>query len=574
MLATDILRAAREAALDATRSGPPVRPSNPFFGVGPISDGSTDEVDRRLRRLEFERWLYATYRKTDDRGRDIGGYTASELARSMHRGEPADSILRDMMRAIHRYFGLPAQNHLAVGLGGGHSGFTTCIQHLMTLNDPEQQVYIDTPRPESARNGPAGFFRQSWAAQIIDLCRLSKNGTTERLHFASDEGSIPPAETLEALGIRLFIGVGHETTGATAYTAAEIAGLLEWLDRDPANRHAIIDATSLLGAMPWPDDLIAGLMAKCCLFMPLQKAIGGVSGYFTASFTPQALAQIDRNIAAPSWAIPRQLSLTVPQDPARPVTGPRSVAQGPFYDAKADRMTGGVINTFSLLAFAETTFGLRQIESRIGPVTALNARSTANRAAVEAWVAENPLFNLAVADPEKRGTAVTLLQVNDPGFEELRPRILARAKQLLGDSGITHPGGRHEAGLGAAVYLNAFPGMPGDFRAWIGGVRETTDIPALLNNLSYAWLRAKALVIAEELKARGEQLTDPPVPPLRHAATDNPRLTETCTELAAILAGIATSTNPTQAEMSDRHAARVQTLITELHHLTATPPIS
>ena len=564
MPATDTLRAAREAALDATRAGPPARPSNPFFGVGPISDGSTDEVDRRLRRLEFEQWVNATYRKTDDRGRDVGGYTVSELARSMHRGEPADSILRDMMRAIHRYFGLPLQNRLAVGLGGGHSGFTACIQHLMTLNDPAQQVWIDTPRPESGRNGPAGFFRQSWAAQITDLCRLSRNGTTERLHFASDEGAIPPAEALEEMGIRLFIGVGHETTGATAYSAAEVAGLLEWLDRDPVNRHAIIDATSLLGAMPWPEELIAGMMAKCCLFMPLQKAIGGVSGYFTASFTPQALAQIDRNIATPSWAIPRQLSLTVPQDPARPVTGPRSVAQGPFYDAQADRMTGGVINTFSLLAFAETTFGLRRIESRIGPVTALNARSTANRAAVEAWVAENPLFSLAVADPEKRGTAVTLLQVNDPGFEELHPRILTRAKQLLGDSGITHPGGRHEAGLGAAVYLNAFPGMPGDFRAWIGGVRETADIPALLDNLRYAWLRAKALVIAEELTARGEDAPDPATPSCPTVTTGDDALAQTCAELAAILSGIAASTGPAQAETRARHAARVQALTTEL----------
>ncbi|MDF3605775.1 hypothetical protein PE067_06215 [Paracoccus sp. DMF-8] len=34
------------------------------------------------------------------------------------------------------------------------------------------------------------------------------------------------------------------------------------------------------------------------------KAIGGVSGYFTASFTPQALAQIDRNIATPHGRFP------------------------------------------------------------------------------------------------------------------------------------------------------------------------------------------------------------------------------------------------------------------------------
>lgn len=499
MLTTDILRAARAAAIDATRSGPPAIPSNPFFGVGPISDGTTDEANRCARRAEFERWLSATYRKHDDRERDIGGYSATELARCMHRGEPADSILLDMMRAIHGYFGLPRENRLAVGLGGGHSGFTVCIQHLMTMQDEDQHVFIDTPHPESQRNLSAGFFRQSWATQIIDLCRLARNGTTDRLHFAAEEGGIPPAAMLEQMGIRLFVGVGHETTGATTYSAAEVAGLLEWLARDPVNRHAIIDATSLLGAMPWPDNLIAGVMSRCCLFMPLQKAIGGVSGYFTASFTPQALQQIDRNLAQPSWAIARQLSLAVPTDPGRPVSGPRSVANGPFYDAVRDRMTGGVVNTYSLLAFAETTFGLRQLERRIGPATALNARSTDNRAVVEDWVAENPLFQLVVPQPEKRGTAVTLLQVTDPGFETLHARILTRAKQFLGHTGMTHPDGQHETGLGAAIYLNAFPGMPGDFRAWIGGVRDTSDIRALLDNLHYAWLRAKIVVIEEEL---------------------------------------------------------------------------
>ena len=572
MMTRESLRAAREAALDATRAGPPAPPSSPFFGVGPISDGSTDEVDRRLRRLAFERWLGATYRKRDDRGRDIGGYTATELARSMHRGEPADSVLLDMMRAIHRYFGLPAQNRLAVGLGGGHSGFTVAVQHLMTLNDPGQPLHIDTPRPEGGSNAAAGFFRQSWATQIIDLCRLSRGGTTERLHFAAEEGAIPPAARLAETGIRLFVGVGHETTGASTYSAAEVAGLLEWLDGDPQNRHAIIDATSLLGAMPWPDALIAGLMAKCCLFMPLQKAIGGVAGYFVASFTPEALAAIDRNMADPSWAIPRQLSLAVPVDPARPVSGPRSVAKGPFYDAAQDRMLGGVINTYSLLAFAETTFGLREIERAIGPAGTLNARSSANRAAVEAWTAANPLLRpllrLVVADPEKRGSAVTLLRVDDPEIAPLHGRILARAKQLLGHEGLTHPDGRHEPGLGAALYLNAFPGMPGDFRAWIGGVRETGDILALLENIRYAWLRAKALVIEEELAPAAHPAE--PVAEQAQATETLAPLAAGCEDLAAILSGIlAIPAGPARDAARERNAATIRDLLARQRELLA-----
>ncbi|MGO8470423.1 hypothetical protein AB9F45_40065, partial [Rhizobium leguminosarum] len=46
-------------------------------------------------------------RNFDDKGNDIGGFTTAEISRSMHRVYPADNILTDMMRAIHRYFHFP-----------------------------------------------------------------------------------------------------------------------------------------------------------------------------------------------------------------------------------------------------------------------------------------------------------------------------------------------------------------------------------------------------------------------------------------------------------------------------------
>ncbi len=41
-----------------------------------------------------------------------------------------------------------------------------------------------------------------------------------------------------------------ETTGATTYNDDDMRDLLEWIDRDPAAYHALIDGTSLLCAMP------------------------------------------------------------------------------------------------------------------------------------------------------------------------------------------------------------------------------------------------------------------------------------------------------------------------------------
>ncbi len=59
--------------------------------------------------------------------------------------------------------------------------------------------------------------------------------------------------------------------------------------------------------------------------MPFQKAVGGVAGYFAATFTPAALTLIETNVKRPGWAIPRHLKLAVPKDAIRPLTGPAVV---------------------------------------------------------------------------------------------------------------------------------------------------------------------------------------------------------------------------------------------------------
>ena len=51
------------------------------------------------------------------------------------------------------------------------------------------------------------------------------------------------------------------------------------------------------------------------------------------------------------------MKIVAPLDAKRPLTGERSVNTGPIYDPAQDKMLGGVINTYSTLAFAETTFG-------------------------------------------------------------------------------------------------------------------------------------------------------------------------------------------------------------------------
>ena len=498
------LEAQRESSMQLTAGGVPARTINPFFGVGPITNMTTDEVDRRMARFEFEAWLEKNYQKLDDQGQKTGPVTTGELDRCMHRGYPADKVVLDMMREIHNYFEFPKQNKMAVGLGGGHSGFTVAVLHLMNT-DIGFNVFVDTPRPESEAAKHGGAFRQSWGVQLIELQKYAENGDESRIHFNSTEGHIPSADELQKLGIKLFVGVGHETTGATTYAEEDVRNLLEWIALDPVNHHAVIDATSTLGAMPWAEDIVQQVVAKCSLFMPFQKAIGGTAGYFIVSFTPQALDLVEKNVNNPAWAIPRQLKLALPADGQLPISGKKSLAAGPFYDPAKEQMIGGIINTFSTIAFAETTFGLLSSEKKVGSVRDLNKRSIANRAEVERWVAEHPLFALGVEDSSRRGAAVTLLKVNDADINDagLHASIIAKAKQLLGFEGLTHPNGDYERGLDVARYVNTFPGTPGDFRLWIGGMRPVSDISAVFDNLEYAYHRAKIVVIEEELAKDG-----------------------------------------------------------------------
>ena len=98
MATIEELKAQREASLEATAGGPPARTINPFFGVGPITDLTADEVDSRRMRFEFEAWLEANYRKVDDNNNPIGAFTSAEIGRSMHRGYPADKIEKEAWR--------------------------------------------------------------------------------------------------------------------------------------------------------------------------------------------------------------------------------------------------------------------------------------------------------------------------------------------------------------------------------------------------------------------------------------------------------------------------------------------
>ena len=83
--------------------------------------------------------------------------------------------------------------------------------------------------------------------------------------------------------------------------------------------------------------------------------------------------------------------------------------------------------------------------------------------------------------------------------DELCARAIVKSKQLLGFEGISHANGDYEQALDVARHINAYPGTPGDYRAWIGGTRDKADILALLENIYYGYHRGRIAVMEDLL---------------------------------------------------------------------------
>ncbi|HTU63563.1 MAG TPA: hypothetical protein VMF89_34105, partial [Polyangiales bacterium] len=246
----------------------------------------------------------------------------------------------------------------------------------------------------------------------------------------------------------------------------------------------------------------------------------------------------------------------------------------PFYDPAQDKMLGGIINTFSNTAFAETTFGLFAMQKRVGSARDLNRRSTLNREAVDEWLERHPLFEHGVLDKGRRGAAVTLLRVKDPDITDpaVHASIVAKTKQLLGYEGLTHPDGAYEPGLDVARYVNAFPGTPGDFRAWIGGARPVSDIVALLDNIEYCYLRAKIVALEEQLVAQGAAVAAPGAQSAEKPASDPANLDavrSTCERLAAFWGAVSSTPDENRrAELLRRYGTSMTQDLEKLAELT------
>lgn len=194
-----------------------------------------------------------------------------------------------------------------------------------------------------------------------------------------------------------------------------------------------------------------------------QKALGGEAGIGVMVMSPRAIQRLDENV--PAWPVPKLLRLTG--------------KDGKFDRTLAD---GVVINTASVLTMEDWVDALEWAKA-IGGRDALIARTNANYAALEAWVAKTPWIDFLPQREDIRSTTSVCLKFTDARVSALDDKgqkaFVKRFKALLEDEGAVYDMEPHR---------NAPPGL----RLWCGCTIETADVVAIGPWLEWAFATAVA----------------------------------------------------------------------------------
>jgi len=215
---------------------------------------------------------------------------------------------------------------------------------------------------------------------------------------------------------------------------------------------AICDATSAVFAMdlPWPKlDVIT---------WSWQKVMGGEGAHGMLVLGPRAIWRLESY--SPPWPLPKIFRMTG--------------SAGKFSEAI---FKGDTINTPSLLCVEDAIDGLKWGES-VGGLKGLMARSQANLAVLEKFVAERNWISFLAADRKVRSNTSVCLNIVAPWFHGLPADKQAAAARKMADLLESE-----KAGYDVGSYRDAPPGL----RIWCGATVEKADLEALMPWLDWAY---------------------------------------------------------------------------------------
>jgi phosphoserine aminotransferase len=280
-------------------------------------------------------------------------------------------------------------------------------------------------------------FGEGWVTDLTKQLKLP-----DLRVFSADYGKIPDLSAVDFSRDVIFTWNGT-TSGARVPNG-------DWIS-DQREGLVIVDATSAVFAMdiPWhKTDVVT---------WSWQKVLGGEGAHGMLVLSPRAVARLESY--KPAWPLPKVFRLT---------------SGGKLIDGI---FKGDTINTPSLLAVEDQIDALRWAES-IGGLKALIARTDANLAALESWVAKSAWAAFLAEDQATRSPTSICLTIKAPFFTKLSADDQAAAAKklatLLEKEGVA---------LDIGSYRDAPPGL----RIWGGATVETADIEALTPWLDWAY---------------------------------------------------------------------------------------
>jgi phosphoserine aminotransferase len=285
-------------------------------------------------------------------------------------------------------------------------------------------------------------FSEGWATDVVKQLKINP------VVLRADYGKIPDLSAVNWEGDVVFVANGT-TSGVK---------IPNW-DWIPADRKglSLCDATSAAFAMPidWSKVDVATFS--------WQKCLGSEAAHGMLVLAPRAVARIESY--DPPWPLPKIFRLK---------------KGGKLNRAIFD---GDTINTPSMLCVEDYLDALKWADT-IG-LDGLIAKSLANLAVVEAWVAENDwIAFLAESAPIRSNTSVCLSVVSP------KVRALPKDEQAKFLKSISAELGKRKVAYDTGSYKDA----PAGFRFWCGPTVDADDIRIALQELGKIY-REKAAAL-------------------------------------------------------------------------------
>ena len=359
------------------------------------------------------------------------GWTADALAGALvgrsHRSGPGKARLAEVIERSRRILGLPESWRLGIVPASDTGAVEAALWSLLGARGVDLLAWEN--------------FGAGWVSDVVDHLRIA-----DARVLSADYGELPDLAAVDFSRDVVFAWNGT-TSGVRVPDG-------DWIDPDRAGL-TICDATSAAFAMPLPWDRLD------VATWSWQKAMGGEAGHGMIALGPRATERLESH--TPPWPVPKIFRLAAKG----------AVAEGIF--------RGETINTPSMICVEDALDGLRWAEE-IGGLDALVARTSANMAAIERWVAATPWVGFLAARKEIRSPTSVCLGIVDPWFARLddagKAAVPRRIEALLDEEGI-------------ACDINGYRSAPPGLRIWAGPTVERDDLEALCAWLDWGWARIR-----------------------------------------------------------------------------------